>query len=169
MQLREIKCSCPECVRPEVEVKVAKFNVGDTVNVLSHAISHKGKKGTIESAHLGGYIKSSPFGLSIERDHIYRVKIGKGTAVFKEDELEKLRIENIPFHSMAGITFETVKVIIYGSTTILFYKNPVTNQLDRAVAQCHPKDTFDKDVGIKVAMFKAAKQVAQDYILALTA
>lgn len=141
---------------------------GMMVRVRPGARTLVGEKGKIVSSFRSTFltlINSIPQ----EVTHtICRVKFnlkGKNvTLSYLAHELEPIRVESIPFRSFVGIGMETEKVIIHDRTTILFYRDPVTHKMEKAVAKCHPDDTFDKDIGIQVATLKAIQKVAESYI-----
>lgn len=138
---------------------------GMMVRVRPGARTLVGEKGKIVSSFRSTFLTLTN-SIPQEVTHtVCRVKFGKNvTLSYLAHELEPIRVESIPFRSFVGIGMETEKVVIHDKTTILFYRDPITRKLEKAVAKCHPDDTFDKDIGIQVATMKAIQKAAESYI-----
>jgi hypothetical protein len=151
---------------------------GMMVRVRPEAGTMVGEKGKIVSSFRSTFLSLTSSGwtnsgykekFNLKGIHtVYRVKFNlKGKNVilsYLAHELEPIRVESIPFRSIVGIGMETEKVIIHDRTTILFYRDPATRKMEKAIAKCHPDDTFDKDIGIQVATLKALQKVAKSYM-----
>lgn len=139
---------------------------GMMVRVRPEARPLAGEKGEIVSSFERTSLILTNSGFQEMPHMVYCVKFKNKniTLLYLAHELEPIRVESIPFRSFVGIGMETEKVIIHDRTTILFYRDPITRKLEKAVAKCHPDDTFDKDIGIQVATMKALQKVAESYM-----
>lgn len=139
---------------------------GMMVRVRPNILTFAGEKGEIVSSFERTSLILTSSGLKKMPHTVYCVKFkGKNvTLSYLAEELEPVREESIPFRSIVGIGMETEKVVIHDKATILFYLDPVTRKMEKAIAKCHPDDTFDKDIGIQVATLKALQKVAKSYL-----
>lgn len=156
----------------EEEVAESKFEAGDRVRIIrSYSIplpmNAEGLKATVVEldnndwylVEFDVYVGGHDGGSCAKR----RVKPGHGWW-FRKAELEnnaelivekKQKVVEVEGRGLAELGLYITRIIYNDPATILFYEDPITGKEKKVVAKCHPDDTYDKELGKKVAILKA--------------
>jgi len=161
-----------KAIPKEEGVAESKFKAGDRVQIIRNHCSSlltdlRGLKATV--------VEVDDYGLYLVEFDVYigghdgyplakrRVKPGHGwwfikTALENIAELvveKKQEVVEFEKRGLAELGLYITRIIYNDPATVLFYEDPITGEEKKVVAKCHPDDTYDKELGKKVAILKA--------------
>lgn len=135
------------------ELKIAdesKFKVGDKVRVTKQLFSKDKPVGFVGKI---GIVDCDEY--YFENDDLYYEESQLELVI---NEIEEPTGEVFDRGKREWLEIQADRVIYVGNKTILHYTAPNSGRTGRVVAECHPEDKFDKEIGYKVALLKAFQE-----------